>query len=102
MAIRIIDISDDVYKDIKAYNQIPCADNYTVTKAILNSEALPDNATKGEVIKILFQPYKVMEEDDNVDGLPYVIMYYDYFHYIKFRRSWWNAPYKEEDNGTTT
>ena len=90
MAIRIIDIPDDVYKDIEAYNQIPCADNYTVAKAILNSEALPDNATNGDAIKSLFPNYIyigtcVLDRYENI-----------LLHDINY--NWWKAPYTKEKN----
>ena len=90
MAIRIIDIPDDVYKDIEAYNQIPCADNYTITKAILNSKALPDNATNGDAIKSLFPNYIyigtcVLDRYENI-----------LLHDINY--NWWKAPYTKEKN----
>ena len=83
------------WRDSLAYaiSSLKTDEAYRIMYEGVQSTVVTEDMTNGDVIKLMFRSYKCIEEEDRVDGLPYVIMYYDYFHYIKFRRSWWNSPY---------
>lgn len=78
----IIDIPDQEYEDIQAYN-INMDGIDVVCESILHGIPIPDNATNGDVIKALFKPNWIRRMDDVVR------------EEYEFNEVWWNAPYKK-------
>lgn len=82
----IIDIDEEVLKHPHNY----CC--YAVANQIKgNYIPIPDNATNGDVIKLMF-PSDAKELDMSKSHL----MYYGLDYIKEFRKEWWNAPYKKE------
>ena len=58
---------------------------------------IPNNATNGEVIKVLFPDCSICI------GESFVSFWYtkeENGRYVNFRKSWWEEPYKEKANDT--
>lgn len=58
---------------------------------------IPDNATNGDVIKALYNPYRIFEY---VNSSVHVYLTEDSFNIgeyeMNFNWDWWNAPYRRE------
>ena len=78
----LIDIPDHLYSVIKNKE---CTHNNVLTEAVDNGTPIPDNATNGDVLKIMFIPNRITRTDDTVN------VEYD------FTNEWWNAPYQRGD-----
>lgn len=62
----------------------------TLRKALKNATPIPDNATNGDVLRIMF-PVSVFDgEDDNK-----YVGFYTGDGVKSFPLDWWNAPYKK-------
>ena len=60
----------------------------------VNAIEIPENATNGDVIKVMFPNGKVIECDEAVG---YEQMLDDKYSYCSwFDGLWWNAPYRKE------
>ena len=79
----IIDIPEYVIDDMKECGFIPEEDNEELCKVIDNGTPIPDNATNGEVMKIMFMPNRITRTDDVVR------------EEYEFDEVWWNAPYQK-------
>lgn len=80
----IIDIPEENYKLICSDGR-PFLPSY---KWIKNGTPIPDNATNGDVIKVMFSNTEIMITDERVflrDGT--IVMIYPL--------TWWNAPYQK-------
>ena len=63
----------------------------TILVAIKNGIPIPDNATNGDILKIMFP------SDANELDMSKLHLMYDGLDYIhEFRKDWWNAPYTKE------
>ena len=63
----------------------------TILVAIKNGTLIPDNATNGDVLKMMFP------SDANELDMSKLHLMYDGLDYIhEFRKDWWNAPYTKE------
>ena len=78
----IIDIPDHLYSVIKNKE---CTHNNVLTEAVDNGTPIPEDATNGDVLKIIFIPNRIIRTDDTVN------IEYD------FTNEWWNAPYQKGD-----
>ena len=80
----IIDIPEEAYKTGTLGLYFGCY-SMKLHDTILNGTPIPDNATNGDVLKIMFMPNRITRTDDvvNID--------YD------FTPEWWNAPYQKGD-----
>ena len=83
MAMILVEISDEYYK---TYKDIDDMELSTGEVAIKNGIALPDNATKGDIMRALFPN----EEQDISNRV-----------IIPEKISWWEAPYNENKNNIT-
>ena len=90
----IIDIPEEVREHIfdlaNDCNEIPLGINAHMVKAVANGTPIPDNATNGDIIKILYPNREFINKGD--------VYWYplDYlFH--EFSPSWWNSPYQKDD-----
>lgn len=77
----LIDIAKDYYDKIKEIK----VSHYTarVYVAVKNGVVIPDDATNGDVIRILFP-----DEEFHIDDGTCV-----YIGLMRFDSRWWNAPY---------
>lgn len=80
----IIDIPEKIEKFIKDYIPIGAGDNVfcypdEIVRMIQNGTPIPDNATNGNVIKILFADF----------------MYVPWKEWLMIDLPWWNAPYQK-------
>lgn len=73
----IIDIPEDRYKDVIEAQKHHLLDSYA--QAIANGTPIPDNATNGEVIKILFADF----------------MYVPWKEWLMIDIPWYDAPYQK-------
>lgn len=81
----VIDIPEDVLKRTVFYREFrDLNDCVTTIKALENGIPIPDNATNGDVIKMMFMPNQITRTGDDT-----VHMEYD------FTPEWWNAPYQK-------
>lgn len=74
----IIDISEEIKSviDKNGTNEIVAE---TLWQAVKNGTPIPDNATNGDVIKILFSDF----------------MYTPWKEWLMIDLPWWNAPYQK-------
>ena len=63
---------------------------------IKNGTLLPNNATNGDIIKALFNPYKICVYEYHVHVYITKEDFDNCNDYIVYAREWWNAPYKGE------
>lgn len=76
---------------------------YFVLDAITSGKLIPDNATNGDIIKVIFpdsKDWKAKIEDNN--GEVYEVHFVELPNSMtinKYEESWWNAPYKAESEG---
>lgn len=93
----IIDIPDQEYEDIQAYN-INMDGVDVVCESILHGTPIPDNATNGDVIKAIF-PYideKSKLFKDNGTQYDISVDIGTKWASLDFDKEWWNASYKAE------
>lgn len=63
----------------------------TILVALKNGKSIPDNATNGDILKMMFP------SDANELDMSKLHLMYDGLDYIhEFRKDWWNSPYKKE------
>ena len=79
----IIDIPNHLYSVIKNKE---CTRNNALTEAVYNGTPIPDNATNGDVIKILFKPNWIRRMDDVVR------------EEYEFDAEWWASLYQKGGN----
>ena len=90
----MIDIPDDEYKVIKRYADIAPNKTYPLAMSILNGKVLPDNATNGDVIKMMFPTMDI--STNGKFGKEGTVFVHHKEHIIIFDLDWWNAPYRED------
>lgn len=83
----IIDIPEEVYKLGALGLYFDCY-SMRLHDTILSGTPIPEKATNGEVLKIMFKPNRITRTDDNT-----VHMEYD------FTPDWWDAPYQKGGKG---
>ena len=64
-----------------------CAD---VLRVLKNCIEIPEGATNGDMIKVVFNPAQIIKYTSDVQ------VYFSDKYYQFFGMSWWNAPYKKE------
>lgn len=88
----IIDIPEDVRVAITRMGLLRISNEMQkkVDKAIQRGTPIPDNATNGDVIKVMFPFFdiKIYEHKG------YAMVFYDDF-YTTYPLRWWNAPYQK-------
>lgn len=91
----LIDIPEEVYKQIIEFGFLENTHGRICYKAIKNGTPIPDNATNGEVIKAMF-PDNVFAEDKWRDENG-VTWHTDIIsdNGMTFADFWWNAPYQK-------
>jgi len=90
----IIDIPEEVYKNIQSKSAEIQIEGYTVENAVLNGTPILDDATNGDVIKAMFPNTVVDDYDYGKD--PVIDVYgIDNTEYITLRKAWWNASYQK-------
>ena len=87
----IIDIDKDYFKIINKNG----ASNYP-EEVIKNGTPIPDNATNGDVIKVMFPQWKLMENTFEEMVMFDIPMKDGYLEHNACSRDWWNTPYKAE------
>ena len=85
----VIDIPEDT-KNRLCFGITYQKDIQTICEALNDGTPIPDNATKGAVIKAMFSHYDI--EIDEHKG--YVRVFYEDF-YTTYPMRWWNAPYQK-------
>lgn len=101
MEQRLID-ANEIYS--KAQNSASDTDTEKDMKALFryllrNANTvltIPDNPTNGDMIKALFPYFEIYDNADN-EEYPYVEVVVSKTDSTCYRKSWWNAPYKEVD-----
>lgn len=61
-----------------------------------DSTNIPDGATNGDVIKAMFNPYKIFENTYSTHVYTTEEEFRDCDYQMICHTPWWNAPYKEE------
>ena len=56
-----------------------------------------EGMTNGEVIKTMFNPYKICEYDYHVHVYNTEKDFWGCIDWVVYRKSWWDAPYKREE-----
>ena len=58
---------------------------------------IPNKATNGDIIKMLFPNAEIKESHKDMYGIPHIYMVYKLDIYpTSFTSNFWNAPYKEK------
>lgn len=96
---RIIDIPKKIEEYIKDYIPIGAGNNVfcypdEIVRAIANGTPIPDNATNGDIVQMIF-PYYSYERNDYVQSTEdYIVDSMECMeHDLYFAYDWWNAPY---------
>lgn len=77
----IINLSEEVYKNIQSRSTEIQAEGYTMENVILNGTPIPDNATVGEVFCMLAYKEPICETAS----------------YFTIDKNLWNSPYQKGD-----
>ena len=78
----VIDIPEENYENKTLVDYFGCYSKM-LDATIYNGTPIPDNATNGEVMKIMFMPNQITRTDDVVR------------EEYEFNEVWWNAPYQK-------
>lgn len=91
----IINIPDEVYKDIQSKSTEIQVEGYMIENAILNGTLIPDNASNGDIIKAMFPNIITDEFASTIHATTKVVsnsvkgsISYDFW------KDWWNALYE--------
>ena len=94
----IIDIPEEMIslikdKSVECFNVIHYSQ---VLDAIYNGTPIPDNATNGDIVQMIF-PYYSYERNDYVQSTEdYIVDSMECMeHDLYFAFDWWNAPYQK-------
>lgn len=68
---------------------------------IHNASIVSKNTTNGDMIKAMFNPYKICKYEFNVSIYMTERDFEESDYQMKFDRSWWNAPYNTESEVNT-
>ena len=82
----IIDIDEEIYKKCKWKNNGVVGLEWW-ERAIANGTPIPDNATNGDVIKVLYP-----NADIEIHNITVYVMF---DNVTPFDIKWWNAPYQK-------
>ena len=66
-----------------------------VLNAVKNGTPIPDNATNGDVIKVLFKNSLYEEDAETSDNEDYICMHNGLNSVCDFDIKWWNSPYQK-------
>lgn len=110
MAKIMIDIPDDQYNYYMYSEDFDSDDGYDAIEYICNGTVLPDNATNGDVIKVLFGEgeeqvvYSGLGSRRCIEFVPDSVKntkdaYGFHTMGMIFAEDLWNAPYKAESKG---
>lgn len=83
----LINISDELYQTCKNRH----SDTDEIELAIANGAVLANNATNGDMLKVLFPNICITYDDEDmvvIDGFPASVV-----SNIEFDKAWWEAPY---------
>lgn len=87
----IIDIPEVVQHKVYAYGlSLSPSDKEQLIKAILNGTPIPDNATNGEIMQMMFS------NGATENFATFMSFAASEDEYINCTYEWWNAPYKTE------
>ena len=88
----IIDINEDVRIAISRMGllRIPDEMQKKVDEAIQRGTPIPDNATNGDVIKVLYP-----NADIEIHNITVYVIFDMRSNVISFDLDWWNAPYQK-------
>ena len=89
----IIDIDKEKYNQIIYSYQGSNVRPKDYEIAIINGTPIPNNATCGDVIRVMFPYIKVKEHKESNT----VIWTLDGLNHHQFELDWWNARYRKED-----
>ena len=87
----IIDIPELTYDRLLNEQHIP---NMDYKYLIIHGTPIPDNATNGDVIKAVFQQWKILDYADK-DMIMFNIPMKVGCEFNACSREWWNAPYQK-------
>ena len=62
----------------------------------INAVIIPDNATNGDMMKILFPDFEIRENKLSIAF--WTLMSDGSYEYNSLPKEWWNAPYKKGEN----
>lgn len=89
----IVDIPEELYKAYKGKSpMLGDAGMDMITQSIANGIQLPDNATNGDIIDVIFQSVDFFQ-----DGA-WMQISFDNMTYSFCPVKWWNAPYKGSED----
>ena len=88
----VIKLPEDTYRDIIKNGFIYDEDNEIVTHVIKNGTLIPDNATNGDVLKMMFP-----NADIEIHNITVYVIFDMRSNVISFDLKWWNAPYTKGD-----
>lgn len=96
----IIDIDEDLYNYMQTEGYDEHLDkrfDYQIRFAVKKGTPLPQNPTNGDVIKAMFNPYKIWEYEDSVRIYMTEEDFWKADYQMNYDPSWWNAPYGGEN-----
>ena len=96
--MKIIDSDKLDFSDVDFYSP---DSKYAVEKIIndaltVNAIIIPEGATNGDMIKAMFNPYKICKYEFNVRIYMTERAFEESDYQMYYDRRWWNAPYKAE------
>lgn len=97
----IIDIDENLLEGIKSDDfdfarRVVKNFQATIASAIANGTPIPDNATNGDIVQMIF-PYYSYERNDYVQSTEdYIVDCMECMeHDLYFGYDWWNSPYQK-------
>lgn len=99
MAMVLVELPDETLTAIRV--MVACGSGNGADELVANGTVLLDNATNGDVLKALFPNVITQEAAVTIHATTKVVS-----NGVKggisfdFWKDWWNAPYKEQENGT--
>jgi hypothetical protein len=92
----MIDIPEREYERFKKNQKKEYSESMLDVNIIANGTPIPDNATNGDVVQMIF-PYYSYERNDYVQSTEdYIVDSMECMeHDLYFAYDWWNAPYKK-------
>ena len=93
--LRLLQASEDFSEYVETNSLQVKADNKIKPYKKVDAIIIPDNATNGDMIKLLFPDTKTWEVQRDDIHCAY-ISFKDICGIISFPLSWWNAPFKKE------
>ena len=91
----IIDIPEIEYNTRKIMGYF--SDNFKILEAVANGTPIPDNATNGDIVRMMFPKleYKYAVIDEYTNKPTFVQIIDGDMILTNFSTDWWNAPYQK-------